>query len=122
MATYRETIRDEHGEVIASACVTEPLSDEARAALAELVQFARKLQQQRDPENVLGDRQQRRIARLNKRKTRGCPSYGCDRIEGHGGRCMTAEEYAEVEARAMAKVAHERGLEAAARSGDGDRR
>lgn len=110
MATYRETIRDEHGQVIAAACVTEPLTDQARAALGELVHFARKLQQERDPENVLGDRQRRRIDRLMKRKTPECPY--CDRIENHDGRCLSAAEVV---------VLEEAAKEAAARSGEDGR-
>lgn len=108
----REIIRNEAGEVVAELCVSAPLSDEERSAFAELAEFVRKLQQERDPENVLGDLQRRKVDRIWKRDTPGCPHDGCDRIENHDGRCLNAVEYAGHLGQATARTA-------AARSGGG---
>lgn len=111
MSRRREIIHDSDGLVIAAVCTTKPLSEQARTALAELAELARKFQAERDPEGVLGDLQRRKIDRLWKRETRRCHESGCDRIENHDGRCLTAVEYAGHLGRATARTA-------AARSGE----
>lgn len=99
----REIIHDSDGLVIAAVCTTKPLSDRARTALAELAELARQFQQERDPEGVLGDLQRRKVDRLWKRETPGCPNDGCDRIENHDGGCLDAVEYAGYLGRATAR-------------------
>lgn len=94
----REIIRNPDGEVIAAACVNQPLTDDEREALAWLANRAREIQRQRDPNNLLADLQQRTRDRLWKRSTPECPSPGCDRVDLHDGRHMPAAEAAELTA------------------------
>lgn len=87
----REVIRDKNGDVIAATCVDEPMSDKARAALADVVQVALRLQQERDPDGIAGDRQRRALDRLYKRQTPYCAAEGCFRVDGHDGRHLPAD-------------------------------
>lgn len=53
----REVIRDENGEIIAATCVRKPLTDDERAAIVELVKYARKKFAADDPDGEKARRQ-----------------------------------------------------------------
>lgn len=44
-----EIIRDEAGNAIGTVCVRQPLTDDERSALAEVMQYMRQRQTERDP-------------------------------------------------------------------------
>lgn len=67
----REVIRDpDTGEILAACCVRQPLTDDERAAIAELVKYARKKHEE-DPEREAKDaRQDAAMARIRERNAR----------------------------------------------------
>lgn len=87
----RHVIRDADGAPLAATCVDQPLSPDTAGHLAELVRVALRLEQERDPDNLMGDKQVRAINRIRKRPTPDCPQDGCIRIGGHDGRCLDVD-------------------------------
>jgi hypothetical protein len=83
----REIIRDDDGTPLAAICGPGPLDDEARGHFAELARVVQRDMREKDPDGLQGDRQRRAIDRVHRRTTPDCDKPGCQRIEGHDGRC-----------------------------------
>jgi hypothetical protein len=100
-----EYIRDADGTVLGSVCVTTPLTDDERAAMAELFAFVRDKAKREDPHNVRADKQRRALDRVHKRQTAVCATVDCARVAGHEGECMDQDGYEQELAAAIARGA-----------------
>jgi hypothetical protein len=68
MSDERQVVRDDAGEVAAVYC-GQPLDEEGRAAMLDLVAAARRRMAAEDPEGTLGARQAAAIERIRSRQT-----------------------------------------------------
>jgi hypothetical protein len=66
MSEERQVVRDDAGEVAAVYC-GQPLDEEGRAAMLDLVAAARRRMAAEDPEGTLGARQAAATARIRSR-------------------------------------------------------
>jgi hypothetical protein len=73
MSEERQVVRDDAGEVAAVYC-GQPLDEEGRAAMLDLVAAARRRMAAEDPEGTLGARQAAATARIRSRVQVGPPS------------------------------------------------
>lgn len=83
----RHVVRAPDGTPLAATCVGKPLTPEAEDHLAELVRAALQLHAERDPDNLMGDRQVRAFHRIKKTPVPGCAREWCTRVADHDGRC-----------------------------------